>query len=1138
MESSIIYIWEHIVYVISEPATPLARDADQHPRHEIRVLIVDDSEDDALAVVNELKRGGYSPTFERVDTADAMISALKNRTWDVIISDYVMPSFSGLAALNLSKASGLNLPFILVSGKVGEDKAVEAMKAGATDYVMKDKLNRLVSAIERELGEAKVQRERRKAEEAIHRQEQRFRALIEHSSDVIVILSAEGKVRYVSASAEPMLGFKPKEATGNSILKSVHPDDIQLLADNFASLLQDPSATLLTEVRVQHKDGNWHTLEATATNLLHDPAVEGIVVNLRDITDRKQAEEAISESETRLATIFENDATGKFIVDSKTHIIHDANRSALEAIGLPKGDVIGRVCHRFICPAEAGRCPVCDLGQTVDRSDRVLLKPDGTRVPILKTVAPIKLKGKDYLLESFIDVTERKKAEEAIAESEKRYRLLAENASDVIWVTDMNMRPTYLSPSITRLLGYSMEEAMARGMQDSLTPASLKAAADAVTSALDAERKGQKDAVSMMPPLELEMVRKDGSIVWVASTVSFIRGPDGQPMEMMGVLRDITERKKVEESLQESESRQKLAVRTLESGIWELNVKTGKAWRSLHHDQIFGYTTLLPEWTYQMFLDHVIPEDRSEVDRKYGSALSTKTEWAFECRIRKVDNTVRWIWAQGKPSQYDDKHEVVVISGIVKDITERKQAEEALRKSHQLLNDTGEMAEVGGWELDLSTSEVSWTEETCRIHGVGPGYRPKLEEALDFYAPESRSDVAAAVKKTSETGEPWDIESLFMPRGSKDKIWVRSLGKAVYSGGEIVRLAGTFQNIDKYKRAEESLRDSESHYRLLAENLSDVIWIMDTNFRYSYLSPSITRLQGYTVEEAMAQPLEENLTPASLEYAMRIMAEEDAKDHTGKYDPNRTVTMEVELYRKDGSTVWVENVASYLRDSKGQITGYLGVSREITERRESRKQLEQSFRKLEKTMDGTIQAITLTVESRDRFTAGHQKRVAQLACAIAQEMGFTSEQIQAIRIAGLLHDIGKISVPQEILTKPGSLTDIEFQLIKAHSQTGYDILKTVEFPWPIADIVIQHHERMNGSGYPSGIREDKLLIEARILGVADVVEAMSSHRPYRVAPGVDKALEEISRNSGILYDPNVVNACLRLFEEKGFSFES
>ncbi len=140
-------------------------------------------------------------------------------------------------------------------------------------------------------------------------------------------------------------------------------------------------------------------------------------------------------------------------------------------------------------------------------------------------------------------------------------------------------------------------------------------------------------------------------------------------------------------------------------------------------------------------------------------------------------------------------------------------------------------------------------------------------------------------------------------------------------------------------------------------------------------------------------------------------------------------------------------------------------------------------------------------------------------------------------MAGLLHDVGRLSLPQELLNKPGKLTNTEFQLIKTHSQTGYDILKPVEFPWPIADIVVQHHERMNGSGYPSGIKEDELLMEARILGVADVVEAMNSYRPYRAPLGIDKALEQISRNRGILYDPNVVDACVRLFTEKGFEFQ-
>ena len=191
--------------------------------------------------------------------------------------------------------------------------------------------------------------------------------------------------------------------------------------------------------------------------------------------------------------------------------------------------------------------------------------------------------------------------------------------------------------------------------------------------------------------------------------------------------------------------------------------------------------------------------------------------------------------------------------------------------------------------------------------------------------------------------------------------------------------------------------------------------------------------------------------------------------------------------------------------------------------------------KLREAMEGIIQAMSLAVESRDPYTAGHQQRVAELACAIVEEMGFSDEQIMGIRMAGVVHDLGKISIPAEILSKPSRLTDIEFSLIKTHPQSSYDILKGIEFPWPIAQVVLQHHERMDGSGYPQGLSGEGILMEARILAVADVVEAMSSHRPYRPALGIDKALEEIPQNKGILYDPEVVDACLRLFKEKDFN---
>jgi HD-GYP domain-containing protein (c-di-GMP phosphodiesterase class II)/DNA-binding LacI/PurR family transcriptional regulator len=198
--------------------------------------------------------------------------------------------------------------------------------------------------------------------------------------------------------------------------------------------------------------------------------------------------------------------------------------------------------------------------------------------------------------------------------------------------------------------------------------------------------------------------------------------------------------------------------------------------------------------------------------------------------------------------------------------------------------------------------------------------------------------------------------------------------------------------------------------------------------------------------------------------------------------------------------------------------------------------LSRNLAKLRKVMGGFIEAIAQTVETRDPYTAGHQRRVADLACAIATEMKLSRDMIEGIRTAGIVHDLGKISVPAEILNKPGRLKDIEFNLIKNHPSVAYDILKTIDFPWPIALIVLQHHERLDGSGYPGGLRSDDIMMEAKVLCVADVVEAMASHRPYRPALGIDLALEEIIKNRGLLYDTDVVDNCLRLFRTKGYKF--
>lgn len=205
--------------------------------------------------------------------------------------------------------------------------------------------------------------------------------------------------------------------------------------------------------------------------------------------------------------------------------------------------------------------------------------------------------------------------------------------------------------------------------------------------------------------------------------------------------------------------------------------------------------------------------------------------------------------------------------------------------------------------------------------------------------------------------------------------------------------------------------------------------------------------------------------------------------------------------------------------------------------RRTAEELRQNGQRFQKAMEGSVQAIALAVEMRDPYTAGHQSRAADLACAIAGIMNLAEDRIYGLKMASVIHDLGKLTIPGEILCKPGRLSGPEYAMIKTHVQSGYDILRKIDFPWPLADIVLQHHERLDGSGYPRGLSGDDILLEARILSVADVFETIGSHRPYRPSLGIQKAINELAENSGRLYDPDVVSACLKLINEMGYRLE-
>lgn len=322
---------------------------------------------------------------------------------------------------------------------------------------------------------------------------------------------------------------------------------------------------------------------------------------------------------------------------------------------------------------------------------------------------------------------------------------------------------------------------------------------------------------------------------------------------------------------------------------------------------------------------------------------------------------------------------------------------------------------------------------------------------------------------------------------------------------------------------------SDREIRGILEEIDDGYWEIDLEGNFVFCNDAMTRIMGYTHEELIGLNYRDYMDGDT---ADKIFKHFNEVFKTGV--PIKPIVYD--LVHKDGVPIIVEISLTLIRDHLGKPTGFRGITRDISERMETR-ELQQNYDLLRKTLGQTIQALSLAFEVRDPYTAGHHRRVSDLARSIATEMGFDRDMIDGIRIAGSIHDLGKISIPSEILNKPGPLSTIEYKLIKTHPQTGFDILKNIDFPWPVAKAVFQHHERINGSGYPTGMNGTDMIIEAKILAVSDVVEAMASHRPYRRAIGIERAMEEITVNRGTYYDTAVVDACLAVFADNKYTFK-
>uniref|UniRef100_A0A7V1EHH4 PAS domain S-box protein n=1 Tax=candidate division WOR-3 bacterium TaxID=2052148 RepID=A0A7V1EHH4_UNCW3 len=377
------------------------------------------------------------------------------------------------------------------------------------------------------------------------------------------------------------------------------------------------------------------------------------------------------------------------------------------------------------------------------------------------------------------------------------------------------------------------------------------------------------------------------------------------------------------------------------------------------------------------------------------------------------------------------------------------------------------------------------------------------------------------VKKSQYSQDEYEVEAV-EKNGSIVILNLRLC--TIRKGNKFIGRFGIGRDITKLRKSERKLKSSELRYQILFHNIPVGVFYYNKDLILADFNDRFVEMLQSTREKLLGLDLN-GLKDQRVLPAIKKVFEGLEGAYTGYYEATT-----------GSAVIYAEMKCAPIYDEDNNIIGGVGLVHDITEKHNAEERLVESLKKNQKSLEGTVNALASAVEKRDPYTAGHQRRVATLACAIARVLDLDNDVIECLNIAGILHDIGKIYVPAEILSKPARLTQAEFDIVKEHPRIGAEILESIEFPWPVAQIILQHHERLDGSGYPSGLRADKILLEAKILSVADVVEAMMTHRPYGPAWNIDVVLTEIISNRDILYDSKVVDACARLFREQGFKF--